>query len=47
MFTEIKAIKSSDENVMKFVFEKENAVAEAVLYKYPTYEDRQLFVVQQ
>ncbi len=25
---------------MKFVFEKENAVAEAVLYKYPTYEDR-------
>lgn len=40
MFTEIKAIKSSDENVMKFVFEKENAVAEAVLYKYPTYEDR-------
>jgi 23S rRNA (adenine2503-C2)-methyltransferase len=40
MFKEIKAIKSSDENVMKFVFEKENAVAEAVLYKYPTYEDR-------
>ncbi len=40
MFKEIKSIKSSDENVMKFVFEKENAVAEAVLYKYPTYEDR-------
>lgn len=40
MFGEIKEIKSSDENVMKFVFEKENAVAEAVLYKYPTYEDR-------
>ena len=40
MFTEIKNIQSSDENVMKFVFEKENAVAEAVLYKYPTYEDR-------
>lgn len=40
MFTEIKTIQSSDENVMKFVFEKENAVAEAVLYKYPTYEDR-------
>lgn len=37
---EVKIIKSSDENVMKFVFEKENAVAEAVLYKYPTYEDR-------
>lgn len=40
MFTEIKTIQSSDENVMKFVFEKDNAVAEAVLYKYPTYEDR-------
>lgn len=40
MFNEVKTIQSSDENVMKFVFEKENAVAEAVLYKYPTYEDR-------
>lgn len=40
MFKEIKTIQSSDENVMKFVFEKENAVAEAVLYKYPTYQDR-------
>lgn len=40
MFNEIKTIQSSDQNVMKFVFEKENAVAEAVLYKYPTYEER-------
>ena len=43
MFKDIKAINSSDENVMKFVFSKEGdkaAVAEAVLYKYPTYEDR-------
>lgn len=40
MFDEIKTIQSSDENVMKFVFEKDNAVAEAVLYKYPTYEER-------
>jgi len=39
-WTNIKAIQSSDENVMKFVFEKYNAVAEAVLYKYPTYEER-------
>ena len=31
MFKEVKTIQSSDENVMKFVFEKENAVAEAVL----------------
>lgn len=38
--TTIKCIKSSDTNVIKFVFEKDNAIAEAVLYKYPTYEDR-------
>ena len=40
MFTEIKVIESTDENVKKFVFTKSDAVAEAVLYKYPTYEDR-------
>ena len=40
MFDNVKTIQSSDENVMKLVFTKENAVAEAVLYKYPTYEDR-------
>lgn len=39
-FTDIKALNSTDANVMKFVFSKENAVAEAVLYKYPTYEER-------
>ena len=40
MWTDIKEIQSSDSNVMKFVFSKDNAVAEAVLYKYPTYEER-------
>ena len=40
MFKEIKEIVSTDANVMKFVFTTDNAVAEAVLYKYPTYEDR-------
>ena len=40
MFDNVKTIQSSDANVMKFVFEKDNAVAEVVLYKYPTYEDR-------
>lgn len=39
-WNKIRDIQSSDANVMKFVFEKDNAVAEAVLYKYPTYEDR-------
>ena len=40
MFTKVETIQSSDENVMKLVFTKDNAVAEAVLYKYPTYEER-------
>lgn len=37
---EIKRIDSSNENVSKFVYTTDNAVAEAVLYKYPTYEER-------
>lgn len=40
MWNEIKKITSSDENVLKYVFEKKDAVAESVLYKYPTYEER-------
>lgn len=36
----IKRIDSSDTNVSKFVYKQESAVAEAVLYKYPTYEKR-------
>ncbi len=40
MFETIKTVLSTDENVVKFVFETTDAVAEAVLYKYPTYEER-------
>lgn len=40
MWSDIKIIDSSNENVRKYVFEKKDAVAEAVLYKYPTYKDR-------
>ena len=40
MFKDVKVIKSTDSNVMKLVFKNETAVAEAVLYKYPTYEER-------
>lgn len=35
-----RCIPSTDKNVFKYVFEKDNAVAESVLYKYPTFEDR-------
>lgn len=40
MWEDVKRVDSSDENVSKYVFEKSNAVAEAVLYKYPTYNER-------
>lgn len=37
---QVKRVDSTDENVSKYVFDFGNAVAEAVLYKYPTYEER-------
>lgn len=37
---QVKRVDSSDENVSKYVFDFGNAVAESVLYKYPTYEAR-------
>lgn len=40
VWEEIKRIDSSDTNVAKFVFTNKDAVAEAVLYKYPTYTER-------
>lgn len=36
----IRKVASSDENVLKYVFTKDDAVAESVLYKYPTYNQR-------
>ena len=40
MWQNVRRIESSDKNVLKYVFEQDNAVAESVLYKYPTYEAR-------
>lgn len=40
-----KRVDSSDSNVAKYVYDFENAVAESVLYKYPTYEDRTVMCV--
>lgn len=37
---QVKRVDSTDENVSKYVFDFGNAVAESVLYKYPTYEAR-------
>ncbi|MGN6103991.1 MAG: radical SAM protein [Kofleriaceae bacterium] len=44
-WTDIRRIQSTDENVCKYVFAKDDAVAEAVLYKYPTYERRTVMCV--
>lgn len=40
VWDEVKRIPSSNENVWKYVFSKPDAVAEAVLYRYPTFEKR-------
>lgn len=40
MWKSIRKLCSSDKNVLKYVFEKSDAVAESVLYKYPDYETR-------
>ena len=40
MWDNVKRLDDSNENVSKFVFTKQSAVAETVLYRYPTYADR-------
>jgi len=40
LWTSINRLDSTDTNVSKFVFSKDDAVAESVLYRYPTYKDR-------
>lgn len=40
MFDEIKVIQSAETSVKKLVLTNSTAVAETVLYRYPTYEDR-------
>lgn len=39
-WADIKRIDGENTNVSKFVFNRDDAVAEAVLYKHPTYEKR-------
>lgn len=40
MFNTIDRIDSAEGNVAKFVFKRDDAVAEAVLYRYPNYTER-------
>lgn len=45
MFNEIKQVDDQAENVTKFVFSMDTAVAEAVLYRYPTYRERTVICI--
>lgn len=40
MWNNVKVLDSTDRNVKKYVFEASDAVAEAVLYKYPDHQTR-------
>lgn len=40
MWADIKRVDSSEGNVCKFVYTKDNGIAESVLYRYPTYQER-------
>lgn len=40
MWKDIQRIDSAEGNVAKFVYTHDKAVAESVLYRYPTYEAR-------
>lgn len=45
MWTDIKRVDDDAERVIKFVFSNESAVAEAVLYRYPTYRERTVICI--
>ena len=45
IWDEITELKSSDTNVMKYIFKKGDAIAEAVLYRYGTYEKRTVMCI--
>ena len=40
LWNDIKKLTGENPNVVKYVFTKDNAVAESVLYQYPTYKER-------
>jgi intein/homing endonuclease len=39
-WNQIRKIASTNENVCKYVFSKDDCVVESVLYRYPTFKDR-------
>lgn len=45
MWNDVEVLTSSNESVKKFIFKKPNAIAESVLYKYPTYSERTVMCI--
>lgn len=45
MWNDVEILTSSNENVKKFIFKKDGAIAESVLYKYPTYGERTVMCI--
>ena len=45
MWNEIKELQSKDTDVKKYIFTKEDAIAESVLYKYNSYEERTVMCI--
>jgi len=45
VWDDVEVLESSNENVKKFIFRNDDAIAEAVLYKYPSYEERTVMCI--
>ena len=45
MWQHKEILTGSNPNVMKFIFRNEDAIAESVLYQYPTFKDRTVMCV--
>lgn len=45
MWTSYEEINGANTDVMKFIFKQDDAIAEAVLYKYPTFEERTVMCI--
>lgn len=45
MWTSYEEINGVNTDVMKFIFKQKDAIAESVLYKYPTFEERTVMCI--
>lgn len=45
MWKSVEEINGANTDVMKFIFKQDDAIAESVLYKYPTFEERTVMCI--